>query len=233
MQPAILDRHVAALANGLHGRGVGGWAADAVLLERLDQRRLRVARRGLREVLLRRERLQVERLALRQIRQDGESLVLLVVAALDIDRLVAVEDALRRPGVQGVAAGGNVHADLVEARRRHLARQSPLPDELIQAELVWLQLIADGVRAPCEARRADRLVRFLRTPGLRAVGVRPLGHERLAEAPIDHLAGLCHRARRDRDRVGAHVGDQADLAFRQRDALVQRLCGAHRTTRSG
>ncbi len=49
---ALLQAHVLAGHQGVHDRGVGGGAADAVLLQGLDQARLGEARRRLGEVLL-------------------------------------------------------------------------------------------------------------------------------------------------------------------------------------
>ena len=53
VEPALLDPDVAAVGDRRDRRGVGRRTADAVLLERLDQRRLGEARRWLGEVLVR------------------------------------------------------------------------------------------------------------------------------------------------------------------------------------
>ena len=55
LQAALLDPDVAAVDDRRDRRGVGRRPADAVLLERLDQRRLGEARRRLGEVLGRRD----------------------------------------------------------------------------------------------------------------------------------------------------------------------------------
>ena len=69
LQPALLDGHVAAIDDGRDGRRVRGRPPDAVLLERLDERRLRVARRRLGEVLGGRDLANVGRVALCERRQ--------------------------------------------------------------------------------------------------------------------------------------------------------------------
>src|SRR5205085_2850111 len=56
--------------------------------------------------------------------------------------------------------------------------------------------------------------------------------EGFAEAPVDHLARLRNCTGGDRDRIGPHVGDQANLALSQRDAFVQRLRRAHCSARA-
>ena len=86
-QAALLDRDVAAVDDRGDRRRVRGRPADAVLLERLDERRLRVARRRLGEVL---GRLGVARrvhaLALGEVGQARLRIVVgAVVAALGVD----------------------------------------------------------------------------------------------------------------------------------------------------
>ena len=82
------DLDVAAVHDRRDRGGVRGRPADAVLLERLDQRRLGVARRRLREVLRRRHVLDGRAVALGQRRQPAGLLGLLgrVVLALGVDR---------------------------------------------------------------------------------------------------------------------------------------------------
>ena len=74
-----------------------------------------------------------------QVGQLGGRGIFLFVAALDVDRLVAVEDPLAGTGVEEIAAGLHVNADLVEHGRRHLAGDGPPPDELVQASVVRLE----------------------------------------------------------------------------------------------
>ena len=200
------------------------------LLQRPDQRGLGEARRRLGEVLLARQADQVQRLAVLQVGQDGQALVLLVVLALDVEGLVAVEDPLPRAGVQGVSVRADVDPHLVEPRRCHLRGEGSLPDEVVEPQLVRLEVARQRLRRPGEAGGADRLVRLLGAARLRAVGVRALRHELGAVALAHHLARLPDRTGGHGHRVGAHVGDQADLALRQRDAFVQRLRHAHGAT---
>ena len=51
-------------------------------------------------------------------------------------------------------------------------------------------------------------------------------------AVADHVAGLAHGDAGDRGRVGPHVGDEADVAVRRVDALVQPLGDRHRPLRA-
>ena len=75
-------------------------------------------------------------------------------------------------------------------------------------------------------------MRFLGATRPRAMDVGTLRHELGAVALAHHLACLAHRAGGNRHRIGAHVGDEADLALWQRDALVQGLRHAHRAARA-
>ena len=236
VEPSLLDADVAAVGDGRDRRRVGGRPADAVLLERLDQRRLGEARRRFGEVLGRRDVGDVGDAALGQDRQAGAGFVLVVgggvVAAFGVDDGEAVEQDLRRRRAQLVAAVGQLDRRRLELLGRHLRRQRALPDQPVQARLVGLQEGGHRIRVAPEAGRADRLVCLLGALRLRLVDA-ALGHRvRLAVALADDLARLAHRDAGDGRRVGAHVGDEADLALGGLDALVQALRDGHRPLRA-
>ena len=236
VEPAFLDADVAAIGDRRDRRRVRRRPADAVLLERLDQRRLGEARRRLGEMLGRRDVADVGDAALGQHRQPGARFVLVVgggvVAALGVDDREAVEQHLRRRGAQLVAAVGQLDRRRLELLGRHLRREGALPDQPVEARLVRLQRRGHRVRITPEARRADRLVRLLGALGLRLVDP-ALGHRvGLAVALADDLAGLAHRHAGDRRRVRPHVGDEPDLALGRLDALVQALGDGHRPLRA-
>ena len=228
---------VAAIAQRLDDRGVGRGPADAVGLERLDEARLGVARRRLREVLLRPDRLEVDALA------DFERRQALVVLALDVGLVLVVvlviggekagfeqrlairaEDVPRRARRRLRVAGDEVHGHRVEHGRRHLAGDRALPHERVEAALVRVVDVVLGLlRRRARVRRADRLVRFLRVLRLRLVLVDAVGERLVAEVRLDRLADLAHRLDREVDRVRAHVGDEAGFV-----ELLRRL---HRAPR--
>ncbi len=236
VEPSLLDADVAAVGDRRDRRRVRRRPADAVLLERLDQRRLGEARRRLGEVLGRRDVVDVGDAALGQDRQPGAGLVLVVgrrvVAALGVDDGEPVEQHLRRRGAQLVAAVGQLDRRRLELLGCHLRRQGALPDQAVQPRLVRLERRGHRVRVAPEARRADRLVRLLGALRLRLVDA-ALGHRvRLAVALADDLARLAHRDAGDRRRVRPHVGDEPDLALGRLDALVQALGHGHRPLRA-
>src|SRR2546425_4703390 len=94
-QRAPLAVHVAAIVDdGAEDRRVRRRPADPQLLQDLDERGLREARRRLGEVLARIERDEPERLALLELRHRALGLVLdrlVVLAALDVDGGEALE----------------------------------------------------------------------------------------------------------------------------------------------
>src|SRR5690606_22267009 len=73
---------------------------------------------------------------------------------------------------------------------------------------------------------------FLRVLRLRRVAARLVRQVLLAVALRDHVADLGERLVRERDRVRAHVRDQADRAFADLDAFVQPLRDRHRALRA-
>ncbi len=151
-----------------------------------------------------------------------------VVAALGVDPGEALEQGARRAGPQLVGPVGQVDRRGLELLGRHLRGQGALPDEPVQAQLLGLEGVRQRVRVAPEGGRPDRLVGLL--GALRLGLVDPaLGHrEGVAVAVGDDLAGLAHGHAGDGRRVGPHVGDEADMAVRRLDALVQALGDGHR-----
>ena len=234
MEPAVLDPDVAAVGDRRDRRRVRRRAADPVLLERLDQRGLRIARRRLGEVLGRGHLGHARPIAFDQGRQATGRLVVLghvVVAALGVDPGEAVEQDPGRRRAQLVRTVGQVDRRGLELLGRHLRGERALPDQPVQAQLLRRQRARDRIRVAPEARRADRLVGFLGTLRLRLVDA-TLGHRELGPVALaDDLARLAHGDPRDRRRIGSHVGDQADLALGRRDPFVQPLGDRHRPLR--
>ena len=227
--PALED--VAAVEDRADDRGVGRRAADAALLERLDEARLGVARGRRGRVALRLELERLQLVARLQMRERALLLLLdVVVAAL----LVGGEEAAERDhrpggGELGVAPGRRRRAeperDGQAARVGHLRGERPLPDQVVEGELVPVQLALELLRRPeGVAGGPDRLVRLLRVLDLARVLARLL-RDRVGAVELDGLAPRRgQRGLRQRRRVGAHVGDVA--------VLVQALGDAHRRLRA-
>ena len=153
-----------------------------------------------------------------------------LVAALLVGEQEAAERdhgaGRRELGRAPVARGaGDAHRDGLAARVRHLRGDRPLPDQVVDVELVRRQLAAHLVgRAELVAGGADRLVRLLRVLHLARVLAR-LGRDGLRAVQLARLvAGGGERRLGQRRRVGAHVGDVA--------VLVEALRDAHRLLRA-
>ncbi len=228
--------HVAAVLDRLDDRRPRRRAADAELLQALDQRRLGVARRRRGGVAARLERLDVDDVAGRAAagssssRSSGRRGVVALVAGLDVDLAVAGErDRRARGGELGVAAvgrrvGADAHGDGVAEGVGHLAGQRALPDQPVQRQLVAVELAGDLLRRAQRRRRADRLVRLLGVLHPRRVATRRRRQERRRRTRTAIVAA--HGVQRllgQHDGVGAHVGDVA--------ALVQTLGDAHHLRR--
>ena len=185
VQTTLLDPDVAAIDDRRDRRRVGRRPADAVLLERLDQRRLGEARRRLGEVLGRRDLADIGAVALGERREAPRDLLVVgvgVVATLGVHPGEPLEQRPGRRRPQLVRAVGQVDGRGLELLRRHLRGERALPDEPVQPQLIGLERARQRVRVAPEAGRADRLVRLL--GALRGGLVDPaLGHrERVAVA---------------------------------------------------
>ena len=232
-EPLLLQPYIGAVLEHGEDAGVGAGPADAQLLQLLDQARLGKARRRLGEVLERGHLALCHDIADRERREHRTLLVLLagrVVTAL----LVELEEAVEGHGLPGrpqrdrPIGRSDVDHDAIEQGRRHLARHGALPDQLVEATLVVVEMVAQIARCAEQVGRADRLVRLLGVLGLGAVLARLLGNVGGAEALADQRAAGTQRLARELHAVGAHVGDQAHRLAAEVDALEQALRGLHR-----
>ncbi len=191
MESAIDLHHVFAILDRLNDAGVRARPADPELLQRLHQARLGKARRGLREMLGRRNLDREDRLFLLQVGQE------LIFARDAGDAHEPVKNEFAAGGAEdGVAARrrrSEGHAGLVEFRGRHLARHKPIPDQLIQLGFVGSELVSRLRGSQVRVGGADRLVGFLRALVARRVMVRLFGQILIAELLLDERAS--HRQR--------------------------------------
>ena len=126
------------------GRGVRGRPADAVLLERLDQRRLGEPRRRLGEVLLGQDLEQPQDLLRGERRERCASASSSTAVSSRPSKYTRRNPSnfrvwpVARSRYAGASARGgrDVHRHLVEQRLGHLRRHGPLPDQPVQAGLV-------------------------------------------------------------------------------------------------
>ncbi len=173
IEPLLLDPHVVAILEDRNGRGVGRGAADAELLHPLDERRLRVARRRLGEMLGRVDALLGEFLALAHRGQTARLFVFLVVLPF----LVESEETGEAHHLAGRAKlelararlSQNIDRRALELRALHLAGDGARPDEFVELRLFGFEMTGDVARALRHVGRTDRFVRFLRILSLGGV----------------------------------------------------------------
>jgi hypothetical protein len=110
---------------------------------------------------------------------------------------------------------------------RHLAGDGALPDQLVEPGLVLAQVRLDLLGQVADGGGPDRLMRLLGVLGLGLEDARLRGQVVGAIALGDVVAQLRQGLLGQVDRVGSHVGDQADRAAADVDALVELLGGAH------
>ena len=99
-----------------------------------------------------------------------------------------------------------------ETRVAHLARHEALPDEAVDAHLLCIEHTGEALGRAHGAGRADGLVGFLGAARAGLVDALFRGHELGAPASGHVLAGLAAGDGRDVERVGSHIGDEADRA---------------------
>ena len=154
-------------------------------------------------------------------------LFIVVVLGFFIDREETVELEHRTGHAQLVVTGSDVNAGLVENGGLHLRPDKALPDEIVEFELVFLQVLFYRVRRVKNGSGANSLVGVLCAllgligSGLvrQVVGAEPLG---------DKFSQFLHGLIADAGRVGAHVGNQTDRAlFAQLDAFIEPLRQRH------
>ncbi|EXJ15395.1 hypothetical protein D779_1359 [Imhoffiella purpurea] len=230
-EPLLVEHHVLAILQGGDDGGIGGRPADPELLQRLDQRCLRIARRRLGEVLLGADPEQIHQIALLEI---GQHAVLVVVGALGV--VAALEIDAHEPGLgdhgtgrpqQIARPGAQVDRHLVDEGMRHLAGQGALPDELVELGLLDRQMGLDRRGLTQDGGRTDGLVGLLGVLRLGLVVTGLLGKIRLAIAFGDEGPDLAQGLLGQIDRVGSHVGDETHGAAADVDALVELLGHAH------
>ncbi len=232
-EAAAFHFHVLAEQQGLDDRGVGRGTTDPVLFQRLDQRRFGEARRRLGEVLVGHDALERHAVAGLHRRQLAAFVVVLgalVVLAFLVHGQEAGHHHGGTAGAEHVfAAGRQVHAHGVERGRDHLAGHRALPDQLVQLALVVGEEACHLRRGAQGRGRAHRFMRFLGVLGLGLVGIGLVRQRSDAIVARDHVADFGQRILGQVDRVGTHVGDQADSAFFLADghAFVQLLRDLH------
>ena len=238
-EAVLLHPHIVAVLEHLQRGGIGRRTPDPQLLQTLDQARFRIARRRLGEMLLGADLLLGRRVAFGQARQQLGIIVVAVVAAFFVEREEAGEDHHLSGRAQRMATAAVDHVDrrALQPGARHLARQRPLEDQVVEP-----RMIARARLVAAKLGRADRFMRFLRILRLGLILARLFGQVSAVIAVRDRLARGGNGAAVHLHAVGSHIGDRAILIELLRDPhrvagrktelaggfLLQRRCGEGR-----
>ena len=213
------------------GGRIGARAADTLLLHRADERRLRIAAGRLGEALLLLELFAVCALALGEVGYALDGRDALVVLIVVIHGGIAGEDELGISGAEHMAGAGGIDGYVIIHRVGHLAGGEAAPDEAVELILLARQVLAHHLRCQGRVGGPDGLVRVLGPgPGLIAARLRRAVRLAVVRGYIAARGaqGLLAQAQR----VGTHVGDEADGALPgDVHALVELLGNAHSAPR--
>ena len=222
----LLDDIVAA-EDGRDRRRIRRRTADALFLHRTDKRRLRVAGGWLGKLLLFRDVLELHGVALLERRQRTAHLARLLVLRLFVHGGVARKLLLGVVGAEEIARAAGIHDDVIIHGIGHLAGGEAAPDEPVETVLLRCEVVAHTIRRERDIRRANGLMRVLRT-GLGLIRARLAGM--ILRAVVLDDERLCRGERLVRQTlgVGTHIGDEADrAAVGNIHALIQLLRDRH------
>ena len=178
------------------------------------------------------DRLLAERFALGHC---GQAAQLVIIGCFVLAFLVESEKAIELHDLAGRAQldiprtrlGDDVDRGALEFGGFHLARDRAVPDQLVQARLIAIDIFGDFGRCAAGAGRAHRFMRFLRVLRLVVILARRSGHVFLAVVAAQHRADVGDRLRRHVDAVGTHIGDQAGGFAVDLHAFIEPLREAH------
>ena len=206
------------------GRCKGAGAADALLLQLLDERCFGEVRRRLGEVLLCRHELVKQQLAAGfNVRHLG---VLFFIVIFAVQLQEAREFQYGACCAQLVVGSINRQSGNVINSVRHLAGNNAVPDERIQLQLVIGEVLLHLGRGTHNAGRTNRLMRVLSVL-FGAVMVFLRRAEFAAEVLLDIVADFANSNLCQTHGVSSHVGNQADGGFAQGYAFIKLLCEHH------
>ncbi|MNU66642.1 hypothetical protein D3C71_559620 [compost metagenome] len=132
-----------------------------------------------------------------------------------------------KTGLFAVLVGKDFHRGAFDFGRGHLARNAALPDQVVKAQLIGIEVTLHLIRRAVEIGRADRFVRFLGVLGLGGIETRLFRDVTVAELLADGKAGGIDRFRRHLHAVGTHIGDQTDGLAADIDAFIKLLRHLH------
>ena len=236
---ALVENDIVPVLQNLQDAGIGRGPADAEFLKPLHQACFAVARRRLREMLLRLGLVMGQRFAFLHGRQQASVLVFLaalrrLVPGFLIQFQEAIEGDDGTGGAEFSAAVGGLdgHGGLVQLGAGHLAGDGALPDQLVEPGHVLVEPGGHLARVAAHIGWPDRLVGFLRVLRLVLVHPRAVRQIPVAEILADIVADGEDGILAELYAVGTHIGDQADRLAAEINTLVELLRELHGARRA-
>jgi hypothetical protein len=171
VEALLVDLHIVAGEDHVHDRGIGAGATDAQFLQGPDQAFLGKAGRRFGEVLTRVHPVQLRLLPLVDVGGNETIVPFLGLLAfrqfalgqfgVAVDPQKALVHQHPARGPEGEAAPRQVDGALAIPGGHHLAGHGPVPDQLVQAQLVLGQVGVQALRHQVDAGGANRLVGVL------------------------------------------------------------------------
>ena len=144
-----------------------------------------------------------------------------------LQETVELQDRAIGPQDGFLIGRSEVRGHLIENRALHLGSQSPLPDQFIELELVFIEIGFHLGRATEQVRRTNRLVRFLRVLRFRAIDAWFFGQVILAEIHFDQPPAAADRFTAERNAVRPHISDQTNRLAANIDTFIKLLRDLH------
>ena len=151
------------------------------------------------------------------------------IPALLIDGPIAVKNNDAATGTHGDVAGpvADIDTCLIKFCGLHLAGDGPLPDQVIEARLIMVEIAAHRVWRAFRVSRADCFMRFLRICGSCAIGPRCGWQIIVAEPLADFIAHRGNSFAAKLHAICPHIGDQAGGFRPDIDPFIQLLGHLH------
>ncbi len=231
VKPPLFKPDVVSVLYRAYDGGVGAGPADPLFFQLFDEGCFGEAWRRLRKALLRLQGDQPQFILFGDLREDFPcqlfAAVILFIGGFRVDDAETGEFHDRALRVEKTAARLYVEAGLVEDGGIHLAGYKAVPYQLVQAKFITFEIRFDLLRCVCRRGRPYRLMGILGS--LRRLEDLGLRREKLFSVHLSYVRSRFFQSlRRYPDRIGPHVGDEADRAFLpQGYPLIEPLGHAH------
>ena len=121
----------------------------------------------------------------------------------------------------------HIDSNGIEYGSHHLASHGALPDQAVELKLVIIKEALNLLRRAHDACRTDAFMSFLSVLRFRLIHIGLYRQVLVAVAFCNKFTNFDNSFSRQRDRVGTHIGNEANRPFARIHAFVQFLCRHH------